>query len=1305
MTRRSLFVLPGLLLGLLFALPLRAAAPSDASPLLPRDVVVTAATGRTFAFAYRPNIMRWDTVVVDGVRHVRPHILDAEQRQSADGSVITWVVRFALPVPAENAYTLDFTTKSRTASTLPLTPIRDEKGAVLSTLPPVKGVEMVYLGIGGDQHYADVAIEVLRWERATNVVTVNSSVNATVTYERPFADQRKRFNKQPERLQRGERLDNVFAMRIEREGIYRITADELRARGIPTDAATARTIKIYGRGGRELSERVSDADRDTMIEQPIIMRTNADGSVRDMLFYASGPTGWMPTSNGIRHYLHHYDRGSGYLLSYGGADGRRAVAKQVPSGEPVSRPKRTIGRLVVEDELINPYNSGSGRRWFGRAIEQGGSIAVTSVMPGLVREGSITYVLSAAHRSTKNGVVTIAEQGTTIAQMPLSPVADYMDMYNDSVVGSVPASAIAADGRSVLRFSYSSTDRSATGYMDYAEIHYPRELLAHDGEFELWPDRADTGLVEWSINGFGQDIIAMDVTDRAAPVLLTNLSATGGLVMVRDTVRSPVAAATRYFIASSFRSAALERIPWVNLRHEPANADVIIVTHPALKASADAFATYRASQGELSTAVVTTDHIFNEFSFGIVDPTAIRNYLHHAYTTWQRTPRYVVFWGDGHFDYKNISTSAPNYVIPYESVEPVAHNNGLFTRTVEDFFVRVVGDDALPEMAIGRLPVTSNDVGQRLLARIRAYEHQASTDDWRTRVTFVADDGQTTDDQSDRDLHLGQSETLSSQYLPPTMQARKIYMVEYATENVPRGRRKPNVTDDLLSTINTQGSLIVNWIGHGNPRVWAHEQIFVRENTIPLMTNSNKLFFVTAATCDFSRFDLPDNQSGAEELLLAENGGAIGVFSASRVVLAYANAAINQEFYRNMFSREQNGRYVTIGEAFYRTKLRMSGDNDEKFMLLGDPTIRLLVPNERVVIDSINGEPVSDTSTIELQALSTVRVHGHVTSVNGTEPDPSFHGIATLSLFDSDVELAIRDQDKYQTVNTFRKAGAALNRSSYRVENGRFEAEFVIPKDIAFASQRGKLYGYAIDGTNTRFAKGVTDRVTIGGVSDQSYDDTDGPAINVYLDSRSFRPGEFVRRNPILLVDLSDATGVNTTGVGIGHTIEASIDDGAIIEDLTPSFATSLQNSRAGTATKQLFNIAPGLHNVRVRAWDVLNNVSETVTSFRVADSQTGSFATSLEAWPNPFNDQTTIVFKHTIDRPFTVSLGIHDISGRRVFERTVDVTAMQTAEIPWDGRDLDGAVLGSGAYHAVAVCTLTDGSTVTVGGNITLLR
>nr|MBP6510057.1 hypothetical protein [Candidatus Kapabacteria bacterium] len=603
------------------------------------------------------------------------------------------------------------------------------------------------------------------------------------------------------------------------------------------------------------------------------------------------------------------------------------------------------------------------------------------------------------------------------------------------------------------------------------------------------------------------------------------------------------------------------------------------------------------------------------------------------------------------------------------------------------------------------LPVTSNSVGDRLTDKIRNYEGAASLDDWRTRITLIADDGQQGDGLSDRSTHLDQNEILADSYIPKEFQIRKLYMVEYPTENVARGRRKPTVTQDMVSTINTTGTLILNWIGHGNPRVWAHEQIFTRETTPQAMSNVTKPFFLTAATCDFARWDMTEIQSGAEELILLETGGAIGVFSAARVVFSLANAELNEEFYTDLFTRDDNGQFPTLGEAMYRVKQKKNGNNDEKFHLLGDPTLRILVPEQRVRFTKLNGQDITKAGQqVTVSALSTVVIEGDIIGSLDSTTDASFSGNVTISLLDAQRTLTVVDTDVYNTVNTFTKSGPALCRGSFLVENGRFTGTFVVPKDISFSSQSAGLYGYAAS-DDQRFAMGVSDRVVVDGVTSISDPEIDGPAISIFLDSRKFLAGGIVRPNPILIVDLEDATGINTTGVGIGHDIQATFNNGSPVEILTPNFTTSLTNSRAGSAQKQIFGLGAGLHSVHVQAWDVLNNVSEASTTFRIVTSEDGIPAEGVTSFPNPFSTSTTIRFTHASPRPFEAVLLVYDVEGREIAERPMRVTDMQTADVTWDGRDNAGALASTGMYQAVVRLTDEFGGVSFVSGKLSLIR
>jgi len=1259
------------------------------------------------------------TYISDATQLLGPSL---REHRSADGALRQIIASADVIVSGEHGFEVVGHTSNIGQTQLQL-PAMLKQDVREQRYPDVLGQRAVlrYVGVSGDRHIARLSLVIaeqngagpLTWyarhtvdvrlsgvpQKGRMTPTMLSVLNPNAPWW--IGRDVKVHTKTSDNAQMLETLSNVFALRIQEEGFYRISRDQLRSSGIPTDAEAARTLKVFGRGGMELPEMVDSAKASTLREQPVLVRTEPDGSIREIVFYACGLSGWSATAQGITHNIHHFSTSAQYYLSYGGADGMRAKSRSAAAAEPDVRPTSTTGRVFQEEELIHPYNNGSGRRWYGRSIENKGSLTVTTLLPGFVQTGDVFYRYVVGHRGNAPGYVTITENNALVAQRTIDAVPDYMDAFTISGNGTLAASRIAADGRSVLKFGYNSADNSSTGMIDWFEIHYPRNLNAHENTYEFWTQPQD-GVHEYSVNGFSGEVLGVDATDRSRPVWIENTAVTGGMFVVKE--QQSKSALRRYTLSSVLRGTEIRRISYPNLRLNPRAADAIIITHPSLRESAEAFAAYRSSKGLMSTSVVTTDEIFAEFSYGMLDPTAIRDFLTMAYTTWQPRPQYAVLWGDGHFDYKNISSSAPNYVIPYESFDPDNEAYGLTTYTTDDYYARIIRNDSQVDLAVGRVPVSSNAQGKAYIEKLRRYEEESSTDDWRTRITLIADDSQAAE-KTDGVLHLNQSEELANKFVPREFQAKKIYLVEYPTESVSRGRRKPAVTQEMLSTINTTGSVLLNWIGHGNPRVWAHEEIFRRETTPNDMLNVSKAFFLTAATCDFARYDMTETQSGAEELLLKPDGGAIGVFSAARVVYSTANAALNEEFYTHLFEREDNGQFPTVGVAMYRVKQRFNSNNDEKFHLLGDPTMQLLVPKNLVRFSSINGTDIaSDSMRVTVPALGTVVVNGEIIGAADSAVMESFNGNITISLLDARRSISIQDNDVNKTVATFTKPGPALYRGSFVVQNGRFTATFVVPKDISFSASPAGLYGYAASSAN-QFAMGMTDRIIVDGVTSISDPETDGPAMQVFMDSRKFLPGGLVRMNPVVIVDLEDATGINTTGIGIGHDITATFNDDPEQVILTPTFTTSLSNSRAGTAQKQIFGLGAGLHTVKVRAWDVLNNVSEVTTTFRIEEQQEGIRGEGLFNFPNPFSSRTTIRYTHASQRPFTATLMIFDLTGRMLVEREMHVTDMQTADMVWDGNDDRGESAMSGIYQAVVRLTDTNGASTYVNGKLTLIR
>jgi hypothetical protein len=607
--------------------------------------------------------------------------------------------------------------------------------------------------------------------------------------------------------------------------------------------------------------------------------------------------------------------------------------------------------------------------------------------------------------------------------------------------------------------------------------------------------------------------------------MLGNTSVTGSMFIFKSQIEKNKP--KRICISSNIKAAGqVEQVQLAALHDRQDNADMIVITHRDLLESANAYKDYRSNHDGMNVIVVTTDEIFTEFGSCIPDPTAIRDYLAWAYNSWTVKPKYVLLWGDGHYDYKDITHSGkPNYVPPFETEDNDTSFDELESYSTDDYFANISDNDDRVDVAIGRLPIGSPSEGMKILEKIKRYEGSPSPDSWRSIVTFVADDGIKSNlKDTDSSTHTDNSEYLSRK-IPDCIQQKKIYLAEYPTENITGGRRKPGATNDLVTIVNTSGTLLINWIGHGSPRIWAHEEVLDRDKTIPRFTNNDKLFFTIAATCDFGRFDMTNASCGSEELVMYEHGGAIASLAATRVVNSSYNQITNSAFIQALFKPDTLlKRYPTLGEALLSMKREVDPGCHDRFNLLGDPSISLKIPEETVAIDSINGIAVHDTTIVKIKARSAVIVRGRILDSYGSrQKDESFNGTIVLNVFDSDRHLSVKDENN--TPYNFTKTGSSLNKSSFAVRKGEFQAEFVVPTDVSFTGAKGRIYAYAYS-PDEKFAKGSSRSFIIEGIDTSACDDVEGPVISVFLDSRYFLPCQVVSSNPLLIVDLKDTTGI-----------------------------------------------------------------------------------------------------------------------------------------------------------------------------------
>ena len=288
-----------------------------------------------------------------------------------------------------------------------------------------------------------------------------------------------------------------------------------------------------------------------------------------------------------------------------------------------------------------------------------------------------------------------------------------------------------------------------------------------------------------------------------------------------------------------------------------------------------------------------------------------------------------------------------------------------------------------------------------------------------------------------------------------------------------------------------------------------------------------------------------------------------------------------------------------------------------------------------------------------------------------------FNGTAIISLYDADQFRTVDDEGSQLSMVD---RGGQLFRGPAIVTNGRFTAQFRVPQDISFDSATGRLYAYAFN--ETEDASGGTAHIRVFGSSTVEVTDKDGPDIHVYLDDRTFRTGDVVTPTPILIIDLQDTSGINASGAGLGHRIEAWIGDGTTPIDLTDFYTTSPTDYRVGSAERELFDLAPGEYKVRVRAWDIFNNPSQTTAYFRIlAGEQDELQVTDVANYPNPMGKSTEFLFRHNQSRPLDVDVDIYTASGRKIKSLERRGVTDRFVRIAWDGHDRDGNRIANGVY------------------------
>lgn len=1092
---------------------------------------------------------------------------------------------------------------------------------------------------------------------------------------------------------------NWYKFGVTENAIYKLDFNFLSSLGINPAHIDPRNIRIYGNGGGMLPEENAAFRYDDLQENAILVIGESDGKFDPgdfILFFARGPHQWYydALTQRFQHLTHVYSDKYYYFLTTDLGPGKRVTS--LPS---LSNPNVIVTSFddfahYEKDE----YNFlASGREWYGDLFNFSINSRDFSFSFPYADIASPAYIrLGLAARSIyAPSTFTIKANGQTIITENIGTVTPN---YTDSYAQQKTASAVfpASDNLS-LQIAFSSPSPSAEGYINFIEINVRRNLIM-TGDQLLFRDKeaiaaGNRGL--FRLQNVNSSIRIWDVT-QPIDVKSVSYSLNGNnaeFVAAKDTIREYVA----FYETGNFATpVAVGKITNQNL-HGIGQPEMVIVTHQEFFSAANSLASYHLQRNNVrSVVVVKTDEIYNEFSSGTQDISAIRDFMRMLYVRAGNDdnlmPRYLLLFGAASYDYKDRIAGNHNYVPTYESPSSL---NPISSFCTDDYFGclditeggSLIDNNDFIDVAIGRLPVRNITEAQAMINKIITYQSPQSLGSWRNELCYVADD-------EDNNLHLIDAEKLTS-YVSnnyPAYNINKIYLDAYTQVSIPGGSRYPDVKDDINRKI-FSGALMINYIGHGGVNGWAHERI-LDATDVASWRNINRLPLFVTATCEFSKYDDPAVFSVGEQVLLSSRGGAIALVTTVRLVFASANYSLNSAFHQYLFT-PINNRMPTIGEVIMQAKnsiLLTSDDaNLRKFVLLGDPAVKLNYPINQAATTSVTGIRSQITDT--LRALSKITITGEVLDPYGNRMT-NFNGVVYPTVFDKAATIQTLRNDPTSNIANFQLQKNIIYRGKASVNNGSFTFSFVVPKDISYSYGFGKISLYAENGTID--AHGYNDQIVVGGIADSFAIDNQGPMIKIYMNDEKFAFGGLTDESPLLLVKLEDEHGINTVGSGIGHDITAVLNQNTRnTYVLNQYYQAELDNYQKGEIRYPLSRLSEGRHNIRVKAWDVYNNSSEEYTEFVVSTSAKLALNHVLN-YPNPFTTSTRFMFEHNKPgQPLFVQVKIFTVSGKLVktIQRDIFSESYRIDDIYWDGRDDFGDPIGKGAYIYKLEVRTEDGS------------
>ncbi len=1048
---------------------------------------------------------------------------------------------------------------------------------------------------------------------------------------------------------------------VSQEGIYRIEYAHLQKLGYDSTSLNIARTGVYTAGGRELETTLSAVEPSLRQVASYFHDHNRDGlfgRADNLLFYGQSVSGWEPAepSRPPIHYINRYTRQHIYWLNTGHQE---RVAMEVPSTQPPDAlnpmPVHTgIGRIFMEEEILN--NAKSGYRWYWDWFNGNGAGHYALAAPNLVALDSARLKLhfqgASEHPHTLSVYLNKQLLGHANVYYTLAKTFDWR-----GVMPWMP------DNNQLQIVQLSASGQKDEVYFDWLELEYRQSLTLQSGSLDFWSE-PQAGAYRYQIDQAPTGTLVFDITDPYAVRWLQTEVADSCATFADFT--PPGLDGIHYLATAAGQIKAVEDIDptpriFPHLRSTTHAADYLIVTSASLSGPTlerlvqhrrdKRFWPHSGQQPRVMT--VTMEEIYGEFSAGMVDPAALRNFLRYAYGQWEAAPAYVLLVGDACFDINNNGGASPPTLIPTYQDQGIA---------TDDWFV-CLESEHIPAMFIGRLPVQNQDELATAVQKIITYDIALQPGPWQNNLLFVADDDFSPSHTFADYVFSLDSESMATDSIARSFDVNKIYLSEYQRDVF---GVKPGAKRDLVEKFN-RGCLYVNFLGHGNLEVLTHEGLFNSPDDIGGLKNQERLPLFFAGTCAAGQFDYDRKKSLAEELLLHRDGGCMAVIAATRWNAHNITSAINQDFFHTVFS-SGSAKAPSLGQALASAKLGSRyPDHRELLVLFGDPAQRLALPSL-----SLECRTAPDTLSVRKNVL----LKGRVSHAGHTADD--FSGSVQVKIYENVYQ-------RYATAHTYALTGRVLYEDTAPVVNGVIDHRFLMQSDSTSGGMNGRMVLYAWEnGERPRTASGYLQPLFVAPdtLAPGVYKDTTGPEIRLLVNGFEANTAEAIQIEPAVQMtfSLTDAeSGVQHKAAAdfrMTLQLDRSVDS---LWDVTAQFIPDAANAKSGTVSLSFDQLTVGAHSLVFSAWDNALNLSSTEYHLQVVPAE---FAIQEPLnYPNPAARNTFFTF--TVTHNAQVTIKVYTVAGRlvRCFNEEASAGFNRVPQEGWDGTDQDGDVLANGVY------------------------